>query len=98
MNTAIRRIEELERRSEWFEAFHHIEGVLAWAVASGQCSASEAAGHLSEMKRMVPLELFVAGKWTPPPDWIPQTPADASKTVTMITVFSEWEQSQGIAP
>lgn len=98
MSTTMRRIEELERRDEWFDSFHHIEGVFAWAIETNQCSANEAAGHLSEMKRIVPLELFVAGKWTPPPDWIPQTPAHAAKTVAMMDTFHAWGQAQGIAP
>ncbi len=95
MNATLRRIEELERREEWHAAFAGIERVIAWAVAVDTCTAAEGAMHLSEMKRMVPLKRFVAGKWTPPPA---ETPEAETKTTTMMDAFHAWEQAQGIAP
>ena len=94
MSATMRRIEELERRDEWHAAFAGIERVIAWAVAVGTCTAAEGAMHLSEMKRMVPLERFVAGRWTPPlfgPD-------HEAYTATMMEACHAWERSQGIAP
>jgi hypothetical protein len=95
MSAMMRRIEELERREEWHDAFASIERVVAWAVAVGKCTEAEGIMHLSEMVGMVPLELFVAGKWTPPPA---ETPEAETKTTTMMDAFHAWERSQGIAP
>ncbi|MGI8486846.1 MAG: hypothetical protein ACR2OU_21635 [Thermomicrobiales bacterium] len=72
MNATLRRIEELERTQEWREAFAGVERVIAEAVATGQYTENEGRDHLSELKRICPLAQFVAGRWTPPPDWIPQ--------------------------
>jgi len=94
MNATLRRIEELERRAEWHAAFASIERVIAWAVAVDTCTAAEGIMHLSEMVGMVPLELFVAGKWTPPAE----TPEAETKTTTMMDAFHAWEHAQGIAP
>lgn len=90
----MRRIEELERREEWHAAFAGIERVIAWAVAVGECTAAEGAMHFSEMKRMVHLERFVAGRWTPPVFG----PDHEACTTTMMDAFHVWEQAQGIAP
>jgi hypothetical protein len=91
----MRRIEELERRDEWHDAFAGIARVIAWAVAVGKCTEAEGTMHLSEMKRMVPLERFVAGTWTPPPA---ETSEAAARTATMMDACHAWERSQGIAP
>jgi len=95
VNATLRRIEELERRDEWHDAFASIERVIAWAVAVGTCTAAEGAVHLSEMKRMVPLERFVAGRWMPPPA---ETSEAAACTAAMMDAFHAWEHAQGIAP
>ena len=94
MNAAIRRIEELERRDEWIAAFEGIQRVIAWAVTTNQCTAAEGAGHLEQMKRAVPLELFVAGHWTPPVFDLEHK----DYTATMMDTFHAWEQAQGIVP
>ncbi len=94
MSATILRIEELERREEWHAAFAGIERVIAWAVAVDKCTEAEGAVHLSEMKRMVPLELFVAGRWMPPVFG----PDHEAYTDTMMDACHAWEQSQGIAP
>jgi len=94
MSATMRRIEELERTQEWHDAFAEIERVITWAVAVGKCTEAEGAMHLSEMVGMVPLEVFVAGRWMPPlfgPD-------HEAYTTTMMDAFHAWEQSQGIAP
>lgn len=94
MSATLRRIEELERREEWHAAFAGIERVIAWAVAVDTCTAAEGAVHLSEMKRMVPLEVFVAGRWTPPVFG----PDHEACTATMMEACHAWEHAQGIAP
>ncbi|MGI8404216.1 MAG: hypothetical protein ACR2OE_05535 [Thermomicrobiales bacterium] len=94
MNATMRRIEGLERTQEWFEAFAGIGRVIAWAVATGQCTEAEGAIHLSQMKQAVPLAQFVAGKWTPPVFDLEHK----DYTATMMDTFHVWEQAQGIVP
>ncbi len=89
MSATMRRIEELERTQEWHEAFAGIERVIAWAVATNQCTAAEGAMHLAQMKQAVPLAQFVAGKWTPPPV------GNEEATDTMMAAFCAWECKQG---
>ncbi len=91
MSTTLRRIEELERREEWIREFAKIERMYVWAVATGQCTAAEGAGHLAHMKEAVPLEVFVAGKWTPQI----VTPEQEADTAAMMAAFHAWEQAQG---
>ncbi|MGI8483472.1 MAG: hypothetical protein ACR2OU_04335 [Thermomicrobiales bacterium] len=90
MNATMRRIEELERTQEWFTAFAGIEKVLAWAIETNQCTVSEAAGHLEQMKAAVPLAQFVAGNWRP---WHVD-PDAAEATDEMMTTFLAWEREQ----
>ena len=94
MNATLRRIEELERTQEWHDAFAGIARVVDWAVATGQYTAAEGAMHLSEMVSMVPLGMFVAGRWMPPVFG----PDHEAYTATMMDAFHAWERSQGIAP
>ncbi len=94
MNATLRRLEELERHTEWHDAFSEIQRVIGWCIATGQCTEAEGAGHLQRMKAAVPLKLFVAGHWTPPVfDF-----EHKAYTTEMMEAFHAWEQSQGIAP
>lgn len=93
MNATLRRIEELERTQEWHEAFAEVERVIAWAVATGRCTTAEGDSYLTQMKRAVPLSLFVAGKWRSS-IFGPDHEAD---TTAMMDAFHAWEQAEGIA-
>lgn len=79
---------------EWHAAFAEIARVVDWAVATGQYAESEGAADLARMKQAVPLEVFVAGHWTPPVFDLEHK----DYTAAMMDTFHAWEQAQGIAP